>query len=65
MLFHYSRGIAHPPFLIDKNRAILADSMIAREVARERSVLKYLLRQAGIPFHPETETDDLVTGVLT
>jgi hypothetical protein len=61
MQFNYPNGIAHPPIFLDEYHAYLADNLIAQEVARERGILKYRLRQAGVPFHPEMETNDLVT----
>ena len=60
MLFCYPHGINPTPKFTNESSG-LADDLIAQEMRRERGVLKYRLRKAGIPFHSEAETNDLVT----
>jgi len=58
MLYCYPRGIAQPPYFIE-DRATLAEYLISQELTRERGVLKYRLRKAGIPFDPDSDTEEL------
>jgi len=58
MLYCYPHGIAQPPYFIE-DRTTLAEYLIAQELTRERGVLKYRLRRAGIAYNPEAETEDL------
>jgi hypothetical protein len=49
-----------PGPLFDSGRQSEADRLIEQEVARERCVIKRRLAAAGVPFHPEMATEDLI-----